>query len=250
MKLKVFRYQEGKTRYDVFDIDEKKGMTVLEALFQIQDEQDGTLAFRYSCRGAVCGSCGMLINKVPRLACRTQLRDVKGELTVDLEAWGPLTKPVLRKRDEILVEPLPNLPVIRDLIVDMEPFFKLYREIEPWLVGEEPPENEWPMEPEKALKIETYSNCILCAVCHGACPVVKRDRYYLGPAVLAKAWRFYDDPRDVRDGGLLEKVDSQQGVWGCDTVYKCSEVCPKGVPPTQGITALRRRLLIRKLRGR
>ncbi|MBI5252907.1 MAG: 2Fe-2S iron-sulfur cluster binding domain-containing protein, partial [Euryarchaeota archaeon] len=122
LKLRVFRSGEGKERYDIFLVEEREGMTVLEALFKIQEELDSTLSFRYSCRGAVCGSCAMLINKVPRLACRTQVREVKdGRLMAPLQVLRAFAKPAIVgiKRGEILVEPLPNLSIIKDLIVDM-----------------------------------------------------------------------------------------------------------------------------------
>jgi len=128
MNLKIFRFEKGKDekpRYDIFPIRETSGITVLGALFQIQDELDGSLSFRYSCRGAVCGSCAMLINKRPRLACRTQIKNIKKERVLDLQGYGALAKPIyLKEKDEILVEPLPNFPVIKDLIVDMTTFFE------------------------------------------------------------------------------------------------------------------------------
>lgn len=253
LNFKIFRFEDGeKPRYDIFQIREREGMTILDALFQIQDELDGSLAFRYSCRGAVCGSCAMLINKVPGLACRIQTRDVKdSQVYVDLQTFGPLAKPGIGRieKGQILVEPLPNLPVIKDLVVDMEQFFKHYESIKPWLVTEESGlEKEHLMEPEEVQKLEKYTNCILCAACYGTCPVSKRDKEYLGPAALAKVWRFFSDSRDTRKKELLEIVDSQQGVWGCDGVFNCVEVCPKEVPPTQAITALRRRLFTGKVK--
>ena len=253
MNLKIFRFEKGKDekpRYDIFPIRETSGITVLGALFQIQDELDGSLSFRYSCRGAVCGSCAMLINKRPRLACRTQIKNIKKERVLDLQGYGALAKPIyLKEKDEILVEPLPNFPVIKDLIVDMTTFFEHYRSIKPYLYPSYS-DMENLMSPKDERKIEIYTNCILCAICIGACPVSSRNKDFLGPAILAKAWRFIADPRYTKkkEGELLEKVNSQQGVWGCDTVYKCTDVCPKQVPPTQAITALRRKLFVHKLK--
>jgi succinate dehydrogenase / fumarate reductase iron-sulfur subunit len=255
LKFKVRRFEKGKgeePRYDTFSIEERDGMTVLEALFAIKEELDGTLAFRYSCRGAVCGSCAVLINGTPMLACRTQVKDVKmGRLAAELRVRGPFGVPAFKKINagEILVEPLPNLPVLKDLIVDMKRFFDAYESIEPWLIGEEaPPDKEHRMSQEEMEKVEPYINCILCGACYAACPVSARDESYLGPAALAKAWRFLADPRYKGKAELLERVNSHQGVWGCDTVYRCVDVCPKEVPPTQGITAIRRRLLLNKLK--
>lgn len=250
LRLRVFRFQEGKERrYDTFQVEERDGMTVLEALFKIQEELDPTLSFRYSCRGAVCGSCAMLINKIPRLACRTQVKDVKARLIAPLQALGPFAKPALAgiERGEILVEPLPNLPPIKDLVVDMQPFFKRYESLKPWLIAREPlGEKEHLMTPEEVRKLEPYVNCILCAACYASCPAYQRDKNFLGPAALAKAYRFAADPRNA--GEFLERVDSHEGVWGCDAVFRCAEVCPKQVPPTQAITALRRRIFKRRLR--
>lgn len=258
--FKVFRFERGgdeRPRYDVYEVEEKPGMTVLEALFTIKEEYDGTLSFRYSCRGAVCGSCGVMINGIPRLACRTQVRDVKkGRHGLELVVKGPLATPKISRIDRgvIVVEPLPGFEVLKDLVVDIQGFFTNYREVTPWFRVEGNPSNrEYLMFPEEREKLRPYVNCILCGICHAACPVPKRTPEFLGPAALAKAWRFIADPRFKEKKEVLERVDSFRGVWGCDTVYRCVEVCPKGVPPTQGVTAMRRMLLkdrFKALKGR
>ncbi len=247
VELRVFRSPPG--RYDVFEVEEREGMTVLEALFKIREEIDGSLAFRYSCRGAVCGSCAVLINRIPRLACRTQVRDAKSESVLDLVAYGPYVKPAVKTGGRILVEPLPSLPVIKDLVVDLDRFLGHYESIEPWM------SSHGNMSLEEMKQTEVYANCILCAACYGACPVASRDRDFLGPAALAKSWRFCSDTRNSQEDieKRIEQVDTPWGVWGCDTVYKCTEVCPKEVPPTLAITAFRRKILVhrsRKLAGR
>ena len=224
VQMKIRRQDGEKVWHDTFEVDETPGMTVLEALFHVQERLDGSLCFRYSCRGAVCGSCSMLINNVPGLACRTQVSSFE---------------------DEILIEPLPNFNVIRDLVVDMEHFYDLLDQIKPWIsAGEEVPDGGNLMSPEVEQQIEVYTNCILCATCHGACPVAARDETYLGPAALAKAWRFFIDPREQETAKLarLDAVDSKSGVWGCDVVFRCTAVCPKKVTPTQGILAQRKHL--------
>lgn len=241
------RRQEGENEwYDIFRVEETPGMSVLEALFHVQERLDGGLCFRYSCRGAVCGSCAMLINKVPRLACRTQVSAAGNEITVDAVKWGPLARPTGKMaRDEILIEPLPNLKVLRDLVVDMEHFYELLDYIKPWISpGKEVTEGGNLMNPEVEQKIEVYTNCILCATCHGVCPVAARDETYLGPAALAKAWRFHLDPRENEQekNARLEAVDSQSGVWGCDVVFKCTAVCPKKVTPTRAILDQRKEI--------
>ena len=205
---------------ETFSLEPRKGMNLLEALLRTQEEQDGTLSFRYSCRGAACGSCAMKVNGKVVLACRTRVEDLLG-------------KPVS-------IEPLPYFPVLRDLIVDMSTFFDHYRAIEPYLHGEpSPPRQEYFMDEGKRKEIDPYINCILCGICFGVCPSSGRDPQYLGPALLAKAYRFLIDPRDQRVEKILKVADSQAGVWGCNTVFRCVEACPKEVPPTHAILNLR-----------
>ncbi len=246
VQMKVRRQDGERGWHDTFEVDETPGMSVLEALFYVQERLDGGLCFRYSCRGAVCGSCAMLINKVPRLACRTQVSDTKNEVNVDAVRRESPDNPVGEvATDEILVEPLPNMKVIRDLVVDMEHFYDLLEYIRPWIsTGGNVPDGGNLMSPEVEKKIEVYTNCILCATCHGACPVAGRDETYLGPATLAKVWRFCLDPREQEKDkhARLEAVDNKSGVWDCDVVFRCTAVCPKKVTPTQGILAQRRYL--------
>jgi succinate dehydrogenase / fumarate reductase iron-sulfur subunit len=224
--FKVSRFDpasDTQPTYQEYALDVTEGMTILEALLRIQAEQDGSLAFRYACRGAVCGSCAMVINGHINLACRTQVRGLGTET--------------------ITVEPLPNLPVLKDLVVDMEPFFEKNQDIQPWLQPSEPaPERERLVDPVQWAEAEPYTNCILCASCYGVCPAAARDPEYLGPAALAKHYRFLADVRDVADDKRMALVDSEQGVWGCDMVWNCVEICPKGVPPTQGIGKTRARI--------
>lgn len=257
MKLKIFRYDEGTSdtsatsgtshtpRYDVFEIEPKPAMTVLEALFQIQGTLDDSLAFRYSCRGAICGSCGMLINKVPRLACRTQigaLLEGKDEISLKAYAAIEINEP-WDLEEEILIEPLPHMLVIKDLVVDMSTFFDYYRAVEPVFKPDgEAPERERLMDPEAVAELEKYTGCILCATCFGACPVDGENPDYLGPAALAKLYRFYIDPREVHDDSRLLLADKPSGWWACKFHANCKRVCPKGVPPNLAIGQARRRL--------
>jgi succinate dehydrogenase / fumarate reductase, iron-sulfur subunit len=218
-------------RFARYVLTARRGMTVLEALTKIQEEQDPTLVFRYSCRGAVCGSCGMVINGHPDLACRTLLESLPSS--------------------EVLLEPLPHLEILKDLIVDMEPFWSAYRAIEPYLMAAGPvPAAGHRVTPENRARIDAAVNCILCACCYGACPAVGRDARYLGPAALAKLDRFVSDSRDARDlPEALRKVDHEAGVWGCDTIFRCVDACPKQVRPVDGIESLRRRLVVTRLAG-
>ncbi len=225
LRIKRFHKEKDPSQWiETFQMEIRKGMNLLEALLRIQDEQDGTLSFRYSCRGAVCGSCAMRVNGKDVLACRTHVEDL-------------LERPVF-------IEPLPLFPVIRDLIVNMSTFFNHYRKIEPYLQGKSvSPQVEYLMEEEKRKEIDPYINCILCGICFGTCPAFEKDSEFLGPAMLAKAYRFLADPRDSRKVEILKAVNTQQGVWGCKTVFNCVKVCPKEVPPTHGIVKMRRKTL-------
>jgi succinate dehydrogenase / fumarate reductase iron-sulfur subunit len=244
MKVKVKRYdpETGREGYDMFEIEPEAGMTVLDALFMIQNEHDDSLAFRYACRGAICGSCAMLINRVPRLACRTQVaRLLDGSDTVELKPYpaiqggGP--------SGDILIEPLPHHKVLKDLVVDMEKFFCLYRAVEPALKpAGEVPEREFRMEADAVRELEKYTNCILCGACVGACPVNSKTGEYLGPAALAKLYRFHIDPREADDDSRLLLANCAEGWWGCEFHTNCMRVCPKKVKPNIGIGNARRRL--------
>jgi succinate dehydrogenase iron-sulfur subunit len=251
MEMKIFRSTgaRGESRYESFSIDPLQGMNVLSALFKIREQYDESLAFRYSCRGAVCGTCGMMINKVPRLACRTQLNSLMaGTEVISLKpypaielvtSWDPAK--------EVLIEPLPHLPVIKDLVVDMAKFFDYYRVINPvFRPSGKNPEKERLMETSDVQALEKYTNCILCAACFGACPVNSRNPEYIGPAALAKLYRFHIDPREARDGSRLLVADKPSGWWACEFHGNCARVCPKFVPPNIAIGKARAELLERK----
>ncbi len=245
MKFKIFRSDgDEEERYDEFEVPYRSGQTVLDALFYIQENLDDSLSFRYSCRGAVCGSCAMLIDKVPRLACRTQVKPlVDGEDDAEIKHYAALDRGPEVEEDSILVEPLPHLPVEKDLIVDQEKFFEYYEEVEPVLKpkGEEP-EKERRMDPEDVQDLEDYTNCILCAACFGACPVDGENEDYRGPAALAKLFRFYIDPREGDNDERLELADHPDGWWACEFHLNCNEVCPKDVPPNIAIGKARSKL--------
>lgn len=211
----------------VYKTEEKKSL--LEVLMDIRNEQDSTLAFRYSCREAICGSCAVVVNGRFDLACRTELASLKTQT--------------------VILEPLPNLDIQKDLVVDLHPFWEALHRIEPYLHAEgDVPEKGHRIEDREIDRIFQYVNCILCACCYAACPVVARDPAYLGPAALAKLYRFVRDPRDRRPYSNWSRVNRSDGAWGCDTVFRCNEVCPKGVRPADGIEALRRRLVVEKIR--
>ncbi|MFX1481579.1 MAG: succinate dehydrogenase/fumarate reductase iron-sulfur subunit [Promethearchaeota archaeon] len=241
MMFRIARSRKGGsiTHYDLYKVDVKKGMTVLDALFQIQDRMDPSLSFRYSCRGAVCGSCSVLINKEPRLACRTQISHVGAEemklkpfpaLSETPTGWNP--------DSEILIEPLPNMPILKDLVVDMSKFYEALESMKLWSdteYGETPRMQSL----DERKKIERYVNCILCAICYGSCPVNAAHDEYIGPAALAKSWRFHEDSRTPNPERYAEAASMPSGAPLCDLIMNCVKACPKGVPPGRAIRQLK-----------
>jgi succinate dehydrogenase / fumarate reductase iron-sulfur subunit len=230
--FKILRFDarepDREARFQSYRIRVIPGLTVLGMLLRIRDEIDGTLSFRCSCRSAVCGSCAMVINGKIDLACRTQVASFR--------------------TDTIILEPLPNLQIIKDLVVDMTPFWDMYEKIQPYLIRKSPdPEKEIAQSEDERKRIDQFVNCILCASCYGACPVLARDSDYLGPAALAKLERFVLDSRDERPGSALDAINDDAGVWGCDTILRCIDACPKDVRPTDSIVGLRKVILKRKL---
>jgi len=173
----------------------------------------------------------MVINGKIDLACRTQVATFN--------------------TDTIILEPLPNFDVIRDLVVDMTPFWQMYEKIRPYLIRKSPdPEKEIPQSEAERARIDQYVNCILCACCYGACPVLARDPEYAGPAAIAKLERFVLDSRDERPASALDAINNEKGVWGCDTILRCIDACPKDVRPTDSVVSLRKKLIKNKLFGK
>jgi len=206
--------------YQTFEVKATKDTTVLDALFQVLDDQDHSLAFRYSCRSAVCGSSAMFINGRHRLACSTLLSELGRN---------------------VIVQPLPHMPVIKDLVVDLSQFFEKYKIIKPYVVPIKPaPEREWIQSPKERSKINDSTDCILCAACYSSCPSVWAGKNYLGPAALLWAYRF---TADSRDGALRDRVgavSSEDGLWRCHTIFNCTEACPKNLNPARFIQNLKR----------
>lgn len=241
MLLRVARSREGGpiTHYDLYKVETRKGLTVLDALFQIQDRMDPSLSFRYSCRGAVCGSCAMLINGEPRLACRMQIASVFSAdlklkpfpaLQSNPQGWNPET--------EILVEPLPNLPILKDLVVDMTRFYETLERMKLWA---DPSDDEHGriQLPEERGRIDRLVNCILCAICYGSCPVNAEKEEYVGPASLAKAWRFHEDTRTPNPKRYLMVAQKENGAPLCELVMNCVKACPKDVAPGGAIRKIK-----------
>ncbi|MBI2303843.1 MAG: succinate dehydrogenase iron-sulfur subunit [Chloroflexi bacterium] len=230
--FKVQRYQperDGQPYFQSFPLELPERATVLDGLHQIKDERDGSLSFRRSCRSAICGSCAMYINGAYHLACNTGVETLKAQ--------------------EIVVSPLPHLRVIKDLIVDMQPFFEKFERALPYLMTTTPPpERERLQSPEQRRAFEEMINCIQCAACYSACPMVWTDPQYLGPAALTKVYRFVSDSRDEVGRQRLALVDNDHGVWRCHTIFNCHIACPKNINPTWSIQQLKRKTIARRLR--
>lgn len=235
LTFKVFRFDPEKdsgARFDTFTVPRfKKGLTVLESLYYIQEKLDGSLAFRASCREGICGSCAMHINGKYRLACETQVADLKSET--------------------VSIRPLGHLQVLRDLVVDMDPFIAKFKYIKPFLMpGETPPERERHQTEGEHARMLPSIDCILCACCHASCTVTAMDPEYLGPAALLWADRFAEDSRDNSIDERLRLVSQLHGIWRCHTIFSCQEVCPKDLDPTGAIADLKRKAIRRRILGR
>lgn len=229
MRFRIYRYDPGRDEaprmqdYELDDALVEPGMMLLDALLLLK-AQDETLSFRRSCGEGVCGSDGMNINGRNGLACITPL--------------AGLAEPVT-------IRPLPGLPVIRDLVVDMGPFYRQYRSIRPWLQNDEPePEVERRQSPDERERLDGLYECILCACCSTACPSFwwNPDRF-LGPAALLQAARWIEDSRDRATRVRLDDLDGPWRLFRCHTIMNCVEVCPKGLDPSGAIARIRRRML-------
>jgi fumarate reductase iron-sulfur subunit len=220
-KLEVFRWHPEKKKepsFQTYEVPFRKDWVVLDALNYVKDKLDGTLTYRWSCRMGVCGSCGMMVNGVPKLTCAAFLRD-----------YYPET---------IRVEPLVNFPVERDLVINLEDFLKKLQSVVPWIHRrDEPPleKGEFLQTPAQLAKFKQYSMCINCMLCYAACPVYGHEEDFIGPAALSLARRYNLDSRDDAGEARKDVVYSEHGVWDCTFVGECSTVCPKNVDPAGAI---------------
>jgi succinate dehydrogenase / fumarate reductase iron-sulfur subunit len=227
IKLKIFRFdpkKDEKPTYQTFEIEADPMDRLLDCLNRIRWEQDPTLSFRMSCGHGVCGSDGMRINGICGLACQKLVRDFK---------------------EEILIEPLPVFKVIKDLVVDLAPFFEKYHSIKPYLITKAPPpDGERLQSPEEQHQFQEAIRCILCACCTASCPVnqKKETEGYVGPAALVQAFRYLFDSRDEASEERIVLLDHKDGAWGCQTLWKCTEVCPKEIPVTKEIGQIKKRI--------
>lgn len=234
LRLKIFRFDPEKDKepyYQTFEVEADPMDRLLDCLNRIRWEQDPTLSFRMSCGHGVCGSDGMRINGICGLACQKLVRSFK---------------------EEVLIEPLPVFRVVKDLVVDLDSFFEKYFSIRPYLITKTaPPDTERKQLPEQHQQFEEAIRCILCACCTASCPVNqnKNTEDYVGPAALVRAFRYLFDSRDEGEEERIKLLDGKTMVWGCQTLWKCTEVCPKEIPITREIGQTKKRIYERKHRG-
>ncbi len=226
--LKVYRYDPeagGEAKYQDYSVDvADSGASVLDALLRVREDVDGTLSMRCSCRSAICGSCSMVIDGQSRLACKTLITQ-------------------LEKKDgqPIVVQPMNNMPVVKDLVVDMTMFWDKVKWVQPWLYPKSPtPAREYLVSNEAMIELTSAMNCIMCGACVSSCTVMEIDKSFIGPAALAKAFRFAHDPRDSATKSRLELYNQPHAIWDCTRCFQCVQVCPKEVAPMEKIMALRK----------
>src|SRR5919112_6642574 len=231
LKIRRFDPESGEPAYwQEFDVDLAPERSVLDGILQARNDQDGSIGIRCSCQAAICGSCGVRINGKSSLACNTKLG-----LASEASQEGDGT---------IVVEPFGNMPVLKDLIVDMDAVhWKKVQRVVPWLLPEgDPPEREYIVPAESMIDITQSMACIHCGACVSACLSMEVDPEFIGPAALAKAYRFVGDPRDGQtEERLLDLAEDPHGMYDCTHCFACIEVCPKDVAPMNQIMRLRRR---------
>jgi succinate dehydrogenase / fumarate reductase iron-sulfur subunit len=218
VKLRIFRYNPEVDKwphYENYTVEAELTDQVLDLLNKVKWEQDGTLSYRRSCAHGICGSDAMRINGVNRLACKVLVRDVGTKITV---------------------EPILGLPVIKDLIVDMEPFFEHYRSVHPYLINEEPPPvRERLQSQEQRARFDDTTKCILCAACTTSCPSFWASGEYVGPAAIVQAHRFIFDSRDHGAAERLKVLNDRMGIWRCHDIYNCTDACPREIEVTKAL---------------
>jgi len=220
--------QTGTTKsFMEFKVPYEKWTTVLDAILEVKKHFDHSVAVRYSCRQATCGSCGMVINGKPRLACFTKIVELNSSV--------------------ITVEPMNNFPIIRDLAVSFDRMFSTHKKLKPYIVRDDSEitskTKEFLQTPEEVEKYIQFSSCIKCGLCNSACPTMATDTSFIGPQALAQAYRYIADSRDKGKNERLKIIDEPHGIWRCHFAGSCSMVCPKGVDPAMGIQLLRGYLL-------
>lgn len=228
--LRILRYDpevDEKAHYESYTVEAEPTDRVLDLLNQIKADQDGRLAFRASCAHGICGSDAMRINGVNRLACKTLVKDIQGTITV---------------------EPLLGMKVIKDMIVDFEPFFEHYRSVLPFMINDNPPpEAERLQSQADRERFDDTTKCILCAACTTSCPSFWADEEYVGPAAIVQAHRFIFDSRDNGAAERLKILNQQFGAWRCRTVFNCTTACPREIKVTQAIGEVKKAIATGKI---
>jgi succinate dehydrogenase / fumarate reductase, iron-sulfur subunit len=224
--LRIQRYNpevDREPHFEEYQVEVEPTDRVLDALNSVKWYQDGTLTFRRSCAHGICGSDAMRINGVNRLACKVLMKDVG---------------------DRVVVEPLIGFRVIKDLVVDMEPFFAQFRSVLPYLINDaRPPRWERLQSAEDRERFDDTTKCILCAACTTSCPSFWADESFVGPAAIVNAHRFIFDSRDEAGAERLEILNDREGVWRCRTIFNCTEACPREIRITQAIGEVKKAIL-------
>jgi succinate dehydrogenase / fumarate reductase iron-sulfur subunit len=228
--LKIQRFnpeQDQKPHWETYQVEVEPTERLLDALQQVKWYHDGTLAFRRSCAHGVCGSDAMTINNANRLACKLLMKELGREVTV---------------------EPLRGFRIIKDLVVDMEPFFDKYRSIKPYFINYDPdPPTERCQSPEERARFDDTTKCILCASCTSSCPSFWGNHDYVGPAAIVQAHRFIFDSRDQGANERLEVLNDRDGVWRCRTIFNCVNACPRDIDVTRAIGEVKKLLLFNRM---
>jgi len=228
--LRILRYDpeaDLKPHWEEYQVEVGSTDRLLDALQQVKWYQDGSLSFRCSCAHGICGSDAMTINDANHLACKVLMKDLGAK---------------------VKVEPLRGFPVVKDLVVDMEPFFAKYRSVKPYFINDDPaPPAERPQSPAQRLRFDDTTKCILCGACTGSCPSFWADPDYIGPAAIVQAHRFIFDNRDQGTDERLDILNGRDGVWRCRTIFNCTNACPREIKITQAIGEIKRLLLFKRL---
>jgi succinate dehydrogenase / fumarate reductase iron-sulfur subunit len=228
VRLRLLRYnpeRDEKPHFENYTVQAEPMERLLDCLHKVMWYQDSSLALRRSCGHGICGSDAMVINGVNALACKVLVKDLKQPITV---------------------EPIRGLPVTKDLVVDMEPFFAGYRAVKPWLISdpdEKEPQRERLQSPEERERFDDTTKCILCAACTTSCPIFWADKEYIGPAAIVNAHRFIFDSRDAGGNERLEILSARSGAFKCRTVFNCTDACPRGIKVTRAIQEVKRAAL-------
>lgn len=228
LKVQRLNPETNSTPYwQEYTIEAEPTDRVLDGLIKIKGEQDGTLTFRSSCAHGICGSDAMRINGQNKLACKVLFKDVGSKITV---------------------EPITGLPVMKDLVVDMEPFMEHYRSVLPFFINETPiPTQERPQNQEERARFDDTTKCILCACCTTSCPSFWANGEYVGPAAIVQAHRFIFDSRDQGTDQRLDLLSNPEGVWRCRTIFNCTNACPREIEVTKAIGEVKKAMLYRKI---